>query len=522
MSTSVGSSAPSALPRFALPGNASDLAGQATAPAATRSAAPSAGAAPESTAARTTPLSRETFGIPVNPQAARLAQATAQPAGPAVSEKAVVQFQARNAKAVAALQSQLKELGQVQARIDALGSQSLTAPSQGRLAELSKAVAGKRQGIETELGLRETAAARIDQSTQAKGQLHQDTAVAQALGALADHAKGPGLTPKDVAGFNAVLDKKVHTEAKYDKPQYLNYGSQGGPGYPKREDADTRHSLGTSPAWADLTQAKQVTPSEQKVISRMSENEGGRTDALQGYDSEVVSLGAMQKTVNTKGTGELPRQIHEFSSAQPEKYKSLFADKGWTVEHTGKGTSNADYTLSFKDPSDPKAVKMTGTELKAYIHQKNHEAWNKTLSPLLAAGRDVDFQKKQILDYQSRLGDALGKVPDGKGKYTQPISAYVTSEQGAALVLDQDVNRPGYVATDFGKALDAFHGAHPQAPRDPARWTAAQRQQYEPAIAAQYEAARVGRMTDAESRAEHLTGPASGLSAAPGSFVRTP
>jgi hypothetical protein len=522
MSTPVGSSTPSTTPRFALPGHASDLAGQAPATTATRSAARPADTSPESTPARSTPLSRESFGIPLNPQAAQLARATDRPAAPAVPEKSVLQFQARNAKAVAALQAQLKELGQVQGKIDALGSQGLTAPSRARLAELTQAVAGKRQGIEAELGLRETAAARIDQSTQPKGRLHQDTAVAQALGALADHAKGPGLTPKDVAGFNAVLDKKVHTEAKYDKPQYLTYGSQGGPGYPKREDADTRYSLGSSPAWSDLTQGKQVTPSEQKVISRMSGNEGGRTDALQGYDSEIVSLGAMQKTVNAKGIGELPLQIHGFSQTHPDKYKALFADKGWTVEHTGKGTTNDDYTLSFKDPADPKATRMTGAELKAYIHQRNPEAWNKTLPPLLAAGRDVDFQKTQILDYQARLDSALGKVPTGQGKYTQPISAYLTSERGVALVLDQDVNRPAYVRADVGKALDAFHAAHPQAPKDPARWTAAQRQQYEPAIAAQYEVARVGRMTDAEDRAAHLTGPASGLSAAPGSFVRTP
>jgi hypothetical protein len=61
-----------------------------------------------------------------------------------------------------------------------------------------------------------------------------------------------------------------------------------------------------------------------------------------------------------------------------------------------------------------------------------------------------------------------------------PISAYLTSEQGAALVLDQDVNRSGYVQADLGKALDAFYKAHPEAPKDPAKWTSKQREKYAP------------------------------------------
>jgi hypothetical protein len=130
---------------------------------------------------------------------------------------------------------------------------------------------------------------------------------------------------------------------------------------------------------------------------------------------------------------------------------------------------------------------------------------------------------RQIVDYQTRLNGAVNKVPASQEKraYTQPISAYVTSEQAAALVLDQDVNRPGFVSADFGKALDAFYSAQPQAPKDPTRWTAEQHQQYEPIIVASYTQARIARMTDAEPRADHITNRQSGLSAAPGSFIRT-
>jgi hypothetical protein len=146
------------------------------------------------------------------------------------------------------------------------------------------------------------------------------------------------------------------------------------------------------------------------------------------------------------------------------------------------------------------------------------------LTPLLEAGRDVDFQKKQIVDFRDRLNGAVDQKPAGaKGNYAHPISSYVTSEQGAALVLDQSVNRPAHVAGSFGRALDRFYAANPKAPADPATWTAEQRAQYEPKIIANYIAERnATNMTDPQDRADHLTNAKSGLSAAPGSFVRTP
>ncbi len=416
-------------------------------------------------------ISREPFGIPVNVQAAQLASATPKP--------------------TAGLQAQLEALDQVQKKINTFDSQQLTGPSQTRLANLTQTLASKRKDIEAELGK-----------------------------TLAERSKKPVLTSKEVAAFHATLDKKIHTEAKYDQPQYFRYRTQGGPGYSKREDADTRYSLAVNPAWSALIEGGKVTLSEKKIISRMSENEGGRTDTLQGYDSEIVSLGAMQKTLNSKGLGELPQQLQEFAQENPEKYKTLFADKGWTVEQTEQtGTAQ----MWFKDPTDPTAEKITGAKLKTYIHQKDPAVWEKTLSPLLAAGRDADFQQKQIVDYKTRLDHAVNKVPTGAhGKYSHSILAYVTSEQAAALVLDQDVNRPGYVATDFGKALDAFYQATPQASKDPTLWTPEQRQQYEPIVVTHYTQARIGRMTDATHRARHLISTDSGLSAQPGSFIRTP
>src|SRR5579884_2365451 len=99
------------------------------------------------------------------------------------------------------------------------------------------------------------------------------------------------------------------------------------------------------------------------IITAIATNEGskGMADlaAVQSYDSKALSSGAMQKIIDTDGSGELPKLLARFKELNPTKYKSLFADKGWTVEtekinpKTGK-TMNINPTAYFKDPNDPK------------------------------------------------------------------------------------------------------------------------------------------------------------------------
>lgn len=304
----------------------------------------------------------------------------------------------------------------------------------------------------------------------------------------------------------------------YDTPVWMRYGQGGGPAYSIRRPSDTTNRVATSTAWQGLVDAGQVTASEQRVISRMSDNEG-RLDSVQAYDSEIATLGAMQKTINPQGTGELPKQVWDFKQAHPAEYQTLFANRGWTVEHVGKGDGVGDYAMRLTVDGRT----LTPAETATYIKDRAHpEHWDTALDPLLQAGRDPTFQAQQIHDFKTRLDIAMATVPRGAG-YTQPISAYLTSEQGAALVLDQSVNRPGRVASSLGGALDRFYAANPKASRDPSQWTAEQRAAYEPQIMTAYQSERVAsRMTDPTTRAAHITGAGTTLSADPGSFVATP
>ncbi|MEG3175329.1 hypothetical protein U1872_03745 [Sphingomonas sp. RB3P16] len=319
---------------------------------------------------------------------------------------------------------------------------------------------------------------------------------------------------------------RVAQTLKYELPHWTTSPYGDGPTFTLRAQSDPTNAVGSSPAWPGLVQAGTVTPSEQRVIGRMAANEG-KLDSVQAYDSETVSVGAMQKTVNASGTGELAKQVYDFSQVDPAKYKALFTDTGWSVAHTGKGTTADDYTMTFSPDGTPK----TPAETRAYIKDRSApDHWNAALVPLLQAGRDPAFQAQQIGDFKRRLDTAIAVVPTGtaykavKGgtPYTRPISDYLTSEQGAALVLDQSVNRPSRVASSFGKALDTFYAANPKAPADPAQWTADQRVEYEPKIMSAYQAQReASKMTAPIERYDRIVGQGSTLSAAPGSFVGT-
>ena len=204
--------------------------------------------------------------------------------------------------------------------------------------------------------------------------------------------------------------------------------------------------------WDELIKAKKLTKEEKEILIGMSENEG-KLDSVQSYDSEILTVGAMQKTVNPQGEGEFPVQVQEFKASNPDKYKELFEECGWTVE------SNKMY---YKDPDDTAATKITRSTLKTKIRdgfvaskfKKKVEC--KPLEPIIKAAKDKDFQAKQVQDFIKRLNKVLLIKPVG---HSYELKKYLKSKLGKATVLDQHINRPAYVDNDFGKALDNFFAA---------------------------------------------------------------
>jgi hypothetical protein len=273
------------------------------------------------------------------------------------------------------------------------------------------------------------------------------------------------------------------------KIQCTRYGNIYGPIYRGNE------SLENYQYWDELIANNKITLEEKMILIGMSSNEGN-LDAVQSYDSEVLSVGMIQKTVNTEGKGEFSKQVQEFQKSHPHKYQCLFEKCGWTVENN---------TIYYKDPDNINAEKITGTELKAKIREgfteTNFGTYTTRCKPLEAiinATKDKDFQAKQIEDFIKRLHKVLAIKPIG---YTYTLNDYLHSRLGKATVLDHHVNRPSFVDDDFGAALNRFYVKYPTADRNPSNW-ADNHSDYEKEILNDYGCARRG--TNMSNRYEDL------------------
>lgn len=222
----------------------------------------------------------------------------------------------------------------------------------------------------------------------------------------------------------------------------------------------------------------------------MSSNEG-KLESVQSYDSEIVSVGAMQKTINSKGTGEFPKQVWEFKNKHPKLYDDHFKAHGWEVTKD-KGV----HSMSYNE--------LTGNELKKSIRKDFQEqiklAPSKALEVLVNAISSKEFQEIQVVDFIDRLHKQVLPIkPTGYESYT--INDYLQSNLGKAVTLDQHVNRPGYVKKDFGDALKHLFTKYPKLSKNPAEW-GSHRETYEAELVDYY--GRNRRMTDAVSRYNKL------------------
>jgi hypothetical protein len=440
-----------------------------------------------------------------------------------VSEnKSVSAFTASNDETMKLLDARSTSLDRMEAEILRKEAFELSPQDRKQLAQSRRSISAVRSEIAEERVLREQAKAAIDGSTFPSGTKGKDPAVQQALANLSSHklASSTAMFGKGGATSCATCDAQIGKVKDCRKPTWQvvtinktdgTSKTYQGPMYPVCHI----QTVSGSSAWNDLIRQGAKTESEKRVISQVAGAEGDFA-TVQSWDDQIASAGAMQKTIRPDGTGELPNQMADFAINNPSKYKELFVDKGWSVQQVNVGSTKKPKLVNkaFYTPQhlpDQPAQPMTGPDLAQYIKSPdNEQRWRDTLGPLKQAGEDPAFQRQQIVDYNNRLVGALNKKPSG---YTKPIGAYVSSEASAGLVLDQDVNRPGNTATDFGTALNDFYAAHPEADKDPAKW-GADRAAYEQEITKRYSEKR--NMIDSAKRAKDIM--ESKLGSAPGSF----
>ncbi|WP_277183583.1 hypothetical protein, partial [Caballeronia sp. BR00000012568055] len=178
----------------------------------------------------------------------------------------------------------------------------------------------------------------------------------------------------------------------------------------------------------DMVASGELTLSEKQILVAMSENEG-KLDSVQSYDSEILTAGAMQKTINPQGKGEFPTQVALFKSTNPNDYVDLFEQCGWSVE--GTGTSAVMY---YTHATLTQNSKITGAALKELIRRDcSAEKFNKVvenipLASIVNAITSKMFEKRQIMDFIDRLRDVV--LPRNPGNYNHPISEYFLSDLG--------------------------------------------------------------------------------------------
>ena len=247
--------------------------------------------------------------------------------------------------------------------------------------------------------------------------------------------------------------------------------------------------LDAYPRWDALIAKGGATEDERVIASVMAENEGA-FDSINAWDSQILSLGAMQKTFAPGGGGELATQLAEFKSAQPALFDRFLGQYGWDIVG-----GNAVYTdpatnqpCSGEDLFEKVRAGITLDELKHPVRKTNT-----LLAPFVLLGQNELYQDKQVVDFIARLHLALDRKPTTTAKSLSPpasdlydfkIGDCFHSTLGKTVVLDQSVNTPYCVAVHVGVALRLLYAKIPLtgSKQDPRQWTAAERKIYEKAL----------------------------------------
>ncbi|WP_414932553.1 hypothetical protein [Vibrio europaeus] len=257
-----------------------------------------------------------------------------------------------------------------------------------------------------------------------------------------------------------------------------------------------KHLKDVSGIWSNVTHnGKVASEREQKIIEGMSPNEG-KIDAVQSYDSELITAGAMQKTIKLNGKGELTTQVLEFKKTHPNLYTKLFESQGWYFKQT---------EVFFQHSAFHSGEKLVGRQLmRAMRAMCGPDVLGKEVKCLpiqnfACAINNHKFIEKQLHDFIARLRyvESLN-IP----KYNITIGKMLLSNFGMALALDQHINRPAFVINDLTNAVDKYLTLNSEVSKNFEAWTIQEHNQHESEILEIYGKDR--RMTDASKRYDNL------------------
>ena len=178
-----------------------------------------------------------------------------------------------------------------------------------------------------------------------------------------------------------------------------------------------------------------ITESAMNVMMAVSENEGN-LDAINTWDNCYMTFGMFQWTLGAKhGSGELPALLKKIKEAEPEIFAEFYGKHGLDVA-SDTGNVYGFVTLNGKkiNRAQDKAQFRSGEWSFVFWKGGNTNKYIKAIQVEHALSRLKTFYWKMKIN-------------------GFPIADIITSEYGVGLILDNHVNRPGYVKPCIRKAM---------------------------------------------------------------------
>jgi LysM repeat protein len=179
-----------------------------------------------------------------------------------------------------------------------------------------------------------------------------------------------------------------------------------------------------------------LSDSEMNVIFATAEN-AGNLDAVNTWDNQFMSFGVFQWTTGGAGKpGELPVLLKIIKVRYPDNFQHYWGQFGLDVVDVGNKTGWFNY----------RGKKLVSAADKAVLRE---HIWAYRFA---RAGADIEVQAAQIRHAVNRIRQFYCVRSSKLNGYS--LADLITSEFGAALLLDNHVNRPGYVHSCMAAALD--------------------------------------------------------------------
>jgi hypothetical protein len=180
-----------------------------------------------------------------------------------------------------------------------------------------------------------------------------------------------------------------------------------------------------------------LTDSMMRIIAAVSMNEGN-LEAINTWDDSFMTFGMFQWTIGQgEGKGELPALVNLVKETDASAFNKYFSLYGLDISAPHTDRIYGHFTLNYLVVDHP-----------AKKEKLRSEEWAQRF---WEAGQDPVVQAVQVKHAASRLGTFYWKT--GKAPQTFRLSDLVSSELGVALLLDNHVNRPGYVRTCVERAM---------------------------------------------------------------------